>query len=201
WRFTAMADIPANRELYSSLLSETSIGQLDAVDPVELLWLADTDISTPEASVRYEIQYAPGVTTQLDQGADYYVGPEDSSDDGYFWWPGRDWSWNGNRFVRPWDQVAVNYVGGGPQGIGPDEYENFVADWKTMRGEFELLDLTADTTEIKYYSAWIDGEDIEPWVTVIAATNATRETPNPTDEVLVDLKQAAEQTSNQQSSP
>ncbi|MEM8615013.1 MAG: hypothetical protein AAGF93_23615, partial [Cyanobacteria bacterium P01_H01_bin.105] len=47
WRFTAMADIPANRELYSSLLSETSIGQLDAVDPVELLWLADTDISTP----------------------------------------------------------------------------------------------------------------------------------------------------------
>ena len=94
--------------------------------------------------------------------------------------------------MRPWDQVAVNYVGGGPQGIGPTEYESFVADWQAMRGEFELLTLTPDVTEIIYYSAWIDGEDLEPWVTVTEAANAPLDTANPTDVVLTDLKKAAQ---------
>ncbi|MEL6131610.1 MAG: hypothetical protein AAFR30_17125, partial [Cyanobacteria bacterium J06628_4] len=85
----------------------------------------------------------------------------------------------------------VNYVGGGPQGIGPSDYELYVADWQTMRGEFELLNLTEETTDIKYYSAWIDGADIQPWVTVTAATNASPETANPTEAVLTELKQAA----------
>ena len=192
WRFTAMANVPADRELYPSLLSETSIDRLDGVDPVELLWIADTDINTPEAPVRYEIQYESGLTAQLDQGADYYVGPEDSPENGYFWWPGDNWSWNGIRFVRPWDQVAVNYVGGGPQGIDPGVYESYVADWKTMRGEFELLALNSNTTEIKYYSAWIDGEDIEPWVTVTESVNAPLDDTDPTDAVLAALKQAAQ---------
>ena len=191
WRFSTMADVPANQNLYPSLLAETPIQPLENPQTVELLWAADTDISSPESSVRYEINYEPGITVELSQGADYYVGPEGDPDEGYFWWPGQDWSWNGQRFVRPWDQIAANYVGGGPQGIGPDEYTSFVADWRTMRGEFELLELTPDTTEIKYYSAWIDEAGVEPWVTVTAATNAPLEAENPTDVVLAELKQAA----------
>ncbi|NEZ55517.1 hypothetical protein [Adonisia turfae] len=192
WRFIARTDIPTDQDLYASLLAETPMEQLDGTTTVEVLWLADTDISTPESSVRYEISYEPGITTEISQGADYYMGPEENPDDGYFWWPGQDWSWNGERFVRPWDQVAVNYVGGGPQGIGPTEYESFVADWQAMRGEFELLTLTPDVTEIIYYSAWIDGEDLEPWVTVTEAANAPLDTANPTDVVLTDLKKAAQ---------
>lgn len=192
WRFTAMADAPANQAIYPSLLAETSIDTLENTRPVELLWLAKTDISTPEAPTRYEISYAPGITTQLNQGATYYIGPKERPDDGYFWWPGQEWSWNGERFVRYLDQVAVNYVGGGPQGIGPTDYENYVADWQTMRGEFELLNLTAETTDIKYYSAWIDEAAIEPWVTIAEVTNASLKTTNPTDAVLARLKQTAQ---------
>lgn len=193
WRFTTMAEIPDTQALYASLLSETPLNQsLDTSNPIELLWLADTDISTPESANRYEIKYEPGITAQLSQGAEYYVGPEETPDDGYFWWPGQDWSWNGKHFVRYWDQVAVNYVGGGPQGIGPSDYENYVVDWQTMRGEFELLALTEDTTEIKYYSVWIDATEIEPWVTVTNVTNAPLDTPNPTEAVLTKLKEAAQ---------
>lgn len=190
WRFTTLANVPTDQVIYPSLLAETPIGQMDSTDPTELLWLADTDISSLEAPARYEIKYTPGLTATLAQGADYYVGPEDNPDDGYFWWPGKDWSWNGTRFVRPWDQVAVNYVGGGPQGIGPDDYENFVADWHTMRGEFELLALTSDTTELKYYSAWIDATGIEPWLTITPVTNESLDITNPTDAVLTDLKKS-----------
>lgn len=193
WRFTAMADIPTDRAIYPSSLAQTAIEPLDSIDPVEVLWLADMDISTAASTARYEIKYAPGLTTELGQGADYYVGPDDSPDDGYFWWPGQDWSWNGQRFIRPWDQIAANYVGSGPQGIGPDSYENYVADWQTMRGEFELLELTPDTTEIKYYSAWVDGEGIDPWVTVTQASNPPLNTDNPTEVVLKQLKQATPQ--------
>ena len=189
WRFTAMAEVPAERALYASLLAETSIDTLETSGPVELLWLADTDISQPAAPLRYEISYEPGITTRLSQGAEYYVGPEDAP--GYFWWPGQDWSWTGQRFVRYWDQVAVNYVGGGPQGIGPNSYEAYVADWQAMRGEFELLSLTPDTAEIRYYSAWIDAAGIEPWVTVTEATPPKLDAINPTEAVLEELKQAA----------
>lgn len=191
WRFTTMAEVPANQDVYASLLADTPIQQLQAADRLELLWVADTDMTTPDASVRYEIAYESGIVTQLNQGADYYVGPQDDPDDGYFWWPGRDWSWNGQRFVRPWDQVAVNYVGGGPQGMGPDEYNNFVVDWQTMRGEFDLLALTPETTEIKYYSAWIDAEGIEPWVTVTSVPQSSLDATDPTTRVLQELKQAA----------
>ncbi|WP_152532210.1 hypothetical protein [Leptolyngbya sp. Heron Island J] len=193
WRFTTMVDVPASQDLYASLLAATPMGQFDGDQPVEVLWLADTAISTPDASVRYEISYAPGITIELNRGADYYVSPGDSPEDGYFWWPGGDWSWNGQRFVRPWDQVATNYVGGGPQGIGPDDYSgyNYVVDWQTMRGEIELLSLTPETTEITYYSAWVNGNEFEPWVTVTAATNASLNAANPTEEILAELKQAA----------
>lgn len=191
WRFATMADIPANQTLYASLLAENSIDTTETSSAVELLWVTDTDISTPEATIRYEINYPSGITTTLNQGADYYIGPN-NQDDGYFWWPGGEWSWNGERFVRYWDQVATNYVGGGPQGIGPDEYENYIIDWKTMRGEFELVNLTQDSTEITYYSAWIDGANIEPWVTVMEVANPSLDKANPTDTILAELKQAAQ---------
>ena len=193
WRFSTMADMPASQDLYASLLAETPMGQFDGNEPVEVLWLADTDISTPESSVRYEISYPPGTTIELSQGADYYVSPGENPEDGYFWWPGREWSWNGQRFVRPWDQVAANYVGGGPQGIGPEDYSdyNYVVDWQTMRGDLELLSLTPETTEITYFSAWVNGDEIEPWVTVTEVPNTSPDTTNPTEEILIDLKQAA----------
>lgn len=191
WRFTAMADLTETRDLYASLLAETPIEQLDTSAPVELLWLADTDISTPESTRRYEIRYEPGLVTSLEEGADYYVRPDQDQDDGYFWWPGREWSWNGQHFVRPWDQVAVNYVGGGPQGIGPSDYENYISNWHTMRGDFQLLELTPETTEIEHYSAWIDETEVEPWVTVTPVTSSPTDQPNPTEAVLTELKQAA----------
>ncbi|NEQ50153.1 MAG: hypothetical protein F6K11_08490 [Leptolyngbya sp. SIO3F4] len=189
WRFTIMADIPAKQELYGSLLAETAIDTVETSGPVELLWVTDTNISTPEATLRYEMRYTPGITTQLDQGADYYVGPEEQPDDGYFWWPGKDWTWNGERFIRYRDQVATNYVGGGPQGIGSNDYENYIVDWNTMRGEFELLQLTPESTEIKYYSAWIDGAEIKPWITVNEVETPSLTQENPTDKVLIELKQ------------
>ncbi|MEM9267161.1 MAG: hypothetical protein AAGA46_16720 [Cyanobacteria bacterium P01_F01_bin.13] len=192
WQFVTIADVPSEQELYASLLAESPMDTLESADSIELLWVTDTDISTPSATVRYEISYAPGLVSQLEQGADYYVYPDSQPDEGYFWWPGQDWSWNGQRFVRHRDQVATNYVGGGPQGIGSDNYENYVVDWKTMRGEFELLNLTPEVTEIKYYSAWINGDNIEPWVTVTERDNPSFNTVNPTETVLSDLKQVSQ---------
>ena len=66
-----------------------------------------------------------------------------------------------------------------------------MADWQAMRGEFELLSLTPDTTEIRYYSAWIDAADIEPWVTVTEATTPDLDAVNPTEAVREELQQAA----------
>ncbi|NEP61690.1 MAG: hypothetical protein F6K31_32850 [Symploca sp. SIO2G7] len=192
WQFTARANVADNQALYASLLADLPFAQLDAAtSPVELLWLAETDIFTPDSPKRYEIGYDPGIVTQLNEGADYYVEPKNNIDDGYFWWPGKDWSWNGQRFVRPWDQVAVNHVGGGPQGIGPSNYGTYVSDWQIMRGEFELLNLTQKTTDIRYYSAWIDAAGIEPWVTVTKAANPPLDQINPTEAVLMELKQVA----------
>lgn len=194
WQFSTMADLPAGRPLYGSLLAESPMDTLDSAGPVELLWVTDTDISTPEATLRYEISYAPGITAQLDQGAEYYVYPESQPDEGYFWWPGQYWSWNGQRFVRHRDQVAMNYVGGGPQGIGPGDYENYIVNWNAMRGEFDLLELTPESTEIKYYSAWTNGDGVEPWLTMTAVDNTPLAEADPTDKVLTELKQGADST-------
>ncbi|MEO0869057.1 MAG: hypothetical protein AAFY17_11540 [Cyanobacteria bacterium J06642_11] len=190
WRFTALADVPEGQDLYASLQGEAPIGQWNASEPVEILWLADQNISSPESILRYEINYPPGITTQLSQGADYYVAENAPEDEGYFWWPGHDWSWNGKRFVRPWDQVSMNYVGGGPSGMGA-EGGRYVADWKTMRGDFDLLEISADSAEIKYYAAWMNAANIEAWITVTKVANVSSDQVNPTDAILAELKQKA----------
>ncbi|MEM6255864.1 MAG: hypothetical protein AAF821_23370 [Cyanobacteria bacterium P01_D01_bin.156] len=192
WNFTAMADLPAGANIYASLLDDTPINQVETSTSADILWLAEQGSDTSSDSpLRYEITYQPGITIQIAQGADYYPGPDSNPDDGYFWWPGRNWSWNGSQFVRPWDQVAINYVGGGPNGIG-DPAENYAFNWQTMRGEFDLLQITTDMTEIKYYSAWVNAEDIEPWVTVQDADNTRLNQLNPTDAILAELKQTAQ---------
>ncbi|MBT9310989.1 hypothetical protein [Leptothoe kymatousa] len=191
WQFTTMADTPAGQALYPSLLADTPTEQTDQAAPAEILWVADQEVTTIDNILRYEVKYAPGITTTVDQGADYYAGPDDNPEDGYFWWPGRDWSWNGHRFTRHWDQVALNYVGGGPNGISAGDDANYVADWLTMRGDFELVSITEDSTELTYYSAWVDAEDLAPWVTVTPVEPPQpSDDPNPTDDILAELKQA-----------
>ena len=158
--------------LHRSVLEEEPLTILSG-DTVEVLWASYTDRLNPDTrqpdQKRYEVRYEQGFTTTLDQGAE--VWPDFSLCEGEplcgLYWAGRDWHWNGAQFVRSHDEVSVNYIGGGPQGLGADAWAEPAPDWQAMRGDFDLLSLTASETQLRYYSGWVDAAELEPYVTVL----------------------------------
>ncbi|MEO1593507.1 MAG: hypothetical protein AAFU71_19785, partial [Cyanobacteria bacterium J06632_22] len=174
WRFTAEAYLPTGGvPLHQSVLTEEPITILSG-DTVEVLWASYTDAGeqrTPNQQ-RYEVIYEQGFNLTLDQGAEVwadYARCEDEPLCGFFW-VGREWHWNGKQFVRSHDEVATNYFGGGPSGLGSNPWTETAPDWQVMRGAFDLLSLDANETRLRYYSGWVEATDIAPYVTVVPAT-------------------------------
>lgn len=190
WQFTAQAALPdGGVGLYDSLLAEKPLTQVTG-KTLEVLWSADTDIEAADGASRYEVVHEAGFETQLEIGAERYA--EDSF---YDWlepaglvWPGRDWAWNGDSFVRSQDQVAQNHFGGGPLGIGPEEYSGYINDWNVMRGKLDLLELTDTKTRIRYYSGWVEADQLEPYAVVVPVERPDARKPNPLEAVKESLE-------------
>ncbi|MBD2252753.1 hypothetical protein [Nostoc parmelioides] len=179
WRFAAMAKLPQKLPIYSALTNKTPAASLSGGDDIEVLWWSPVNYQTQKG--RYEVRYSPGFTVELEEGASTYQFPRSlpagkpSVD-----WPGFEWNWNGERFVRGFDEVSLNLSGGGPRGIGFGQLQPEVPiNWNTMRGDLELLDLSAKSTKVKYYSGWVDDTALKPYLTVIPQTRPQNPQPNP----------------------
>ncbi|MGQ4649686.1 hypothetical protein [Lyngbya aestuarii] len=172
WRFALMAKLPREgMPLHSTLFSETSAATVETTTgpgSVEVLWWSPLNSETGKG--RYEVRYNKGFTVALnDQGASVWSGPVDKSSEALpaVDWVGREWHWRGDQFVRGFDAVALNQVGGGPMGIGSNQVDTGGRiDWNTMRGDLEILNLSKDATEIKYHSGWVEDSLLEPYLTV-----------------------------------
>ncbi|MFP5272154.1 hypothetical protein [Coleofasciculus sp.] len=193
WRFAAMAKLPSQElPLYSRLLEETPAVTLEADrvgDTVEVLWWSPVDYQTQKG--RYEVRYEDGFTVTLEEGASSWSEIYGSS-----WqplpgqpplhWAGHEWYWNGDRFVRGFDQVALNFFGGGPLGIVSDSDQwtgEKPANMNALRGDLEVLELTETTTKLNYYSGWVEEELLNPYFTVVPQNRPFNSRPNPLNEI------------------
>lgn len=178
WRFALMAKLPSETvPLYSKLSNQTPATKL--AGDVEVLWWSPLDYQTRKG--RYEVRNSQGFTVKLEQGARIDnskrflpIGKPP------IYWAGFEWHWNGDRFIRGFDQVARNEFGGGPQGIGvinndPKRPDN----WNAIRGDLELLQLDANSTNVKYYSGWVNDNLINPYLTVLPQERPQNPQPNP----------------------
>lgn len=206
WRFTATAQLPAEGvDIYSSFLAAEPAGQLKK-DSVEVLWASQsfdevaaanaTNVDSEPAAMRYEVVYEPGFETQLSQGG-YRITNEAAlraSGGNDIFWPGNQWHWAGDRFTRSLDEVALNLVGGGPRGlVGSNSRNGFDLDNKAVRGEFDLLELTSESTKVRYYSGWINGDAVTVYPAVVPTNPADAkddEQPNPLTEMASDLTES-----------
>ncbi|WP_414551110.1 hypothetical protein [Anabaena sp. CCY 0017] len=181
WRFAAMAKLPTEElPLYSTSTNKTpavSLSPNNGEEIIEVLWWSPVDSQNDKG--RYEVRYPQGFTANLDEGAsrDEFSLPPGKPP---VYWPGFNWHWNGAGFVRGWDEVSGNFVGGGPQGIGSGQFSpNAPMNWYTMRGDLELLELSTESTRLKYYSGWVDEAKLQPYLTVIPQELAQNPKPNP----------------------
>ncbi len=181
WRFAAMAKLPSEElPLYSTSKNKTSAVSLSAnngEETVEVLWWSPIDFQTGKG--RYEVRYPQGFTANLNDGVSLF---EFSLPPGKppVGWPGFYWHWNGHRFVRGWDEVAFNFVGGGPQGLGSGQFlPDTPMNWYAIRGDLELLDLSTESTRLKYYSGWVDESKLQPYLTVVPQEIPQNPQPNP----------------------
>lgn len=205
WRFTATAELPAEGiDIYSSFLAIEPEDQLKE-DSVEVLWASQSfdeaagaeaaDVDSESTAMRYEVVYEPGFETQLSQGG-YRITNEAAlraSGGNDIFWPGNQWHWSGDRFTRTLDEVALNLVGGGPRGLVASNSRNgFDLDNRAVRGEFDLLELTSESTKVRYYSGWVDGDDVTvyPAVVPVSAVEAKDDQPNPLTEVASELTES-----------
>ncbi|BAY18638.1 hypothetical protein NIES21_44860 [Anabaenopsis circularis NIES-21] len=179
WRFTAMAKLPEKLPLYSASTNKKPAVSLSGNNTVEVLWWSPVNFQTNKG--RYEVTYPQGFTTKINEGASKYefgrsLPPEKPPVE----WPGFEWHWNGQRFVRALDEVGLNLVGGGPQGIGSGEFNpELPMNWNAIRGDLELIDISPKSTSVKYYSGWVDSEKLQPYLTVVPQTRPQNPQPNP----------------------
>ncbi|MBD2445805.1 hypothetical protein H6G76_01290 [Nostoc sp. FACHB-152] len=179
WRFAAMAKLPETLPLYSALTNKTQAASLSGNNTIEVLWWSPVNFQTNKG--RYEVTYPQGFTTKLNEGASIYefqrsLPPGKPPVD----WPGFEWHWNGERFVRALDEVSLNLSGGGPTGIGSGQLNPEVPiNWNAMRGDLELVDISPNSTSIKYYSGWVDEAKLQPYLTVVPQTKPQNPQPNP----------------------
>ncbi len=201
WQFTAIAQLPSEGvELFDSFLAGEPAATLKK-DEVEVLWVGQqSDQDSPDRTssdstakpkmTRYEVAYEPGFETELAQGG-YRVANEAAqraAGGNKIFWPGSQWHWGGDRFKRSLDEVALNFFGGGPRGLmNAESSSGFNLDSYTVRGEFDLLALTDDSTKVHYYSGWIDSSGIDVYPTVIPAEVPTAFKPNPLTKMAADL--------------
>ena len=191
WQFTATADLPtAGVDLYPSFLSTEPATTLTQ-DSVEVLWASETfEESGDPAVLRYEVAYEPGFEVEITRGG-YRLTNEvaqRTSRGRNIFWPGDSWHWQGDRFARSLDEVAVNRVGGGPYGLAAStRHSGLNFDSNAIRGDFDLLDITGASTQVCHYSGWVDGTDLSVYPTVISADPPVESNPNPLTKMAKDL--------------
>ena len=195
WRFTATAALPPEGiDLYQSFLAQEPATQLKEKE-VEILWLSQSfDTPEDELAIRYEAVYKPGFEVQLSQGG-YRIAnsvAQRAAGGNEIFWPGNQWHWAGDRFRRSLDEVALNLVGGGPRGlVASNGRGGFNLDNYAIRGEFDLLELTDDATKVRYYSGWIEGDEVDVYPTVVpvetTAKDMAKDTANPLTEMAAKL--------------
>lgn len=198
WRFITTAKLPAEGvAIYDSFLAEKPVETL--TEPTaEVLWAAWENFNQPDVdeanAFRYEVVYEPGFDVTLSQGG-YRVNNEVARlmvGDSRVFWPGRQWHWDGERFVRTFDEVALNLIGGGPYGlISSNIQTGFSFDHNAIRGDFDLLSLEPDGTQVRHYSGWVDGADLEVYPDIVAVEPSAAIKPNPMDEIAANLPASA----------
>ena len=93
-----------------------------------------------------------------------------------------------NRFIRALDEVELNMFGGGPTGIGSEPNRDYIFDHNALRGDLELLELTENTTKVKYYSAWVEDSLLQPYLTLVPHNIPAQTKPNPLLEIESSLE-------------
>ena len=197
WQVTATATLPSEGvDIYPSFFATDAAATL--TDPmVEVLWVdqeqpewTDSAAAPPPGMIRYEVVYEPGFEALLTQGGyqiDSAVAKRAASGESVFW-PGWQWHWEGDRFVRGLDEVALNAFGGGPHGLYADMGDYPLAfDHQAVRGDFDLLSLTAESTQVRYYSGWVVGSELTVYPTVVPVTLPAAEQPNPVADIAARL--------------
>ncbi|WP_026087351.1 hypothetical protein ACF3DV_30860 [Chlorogloeopsis fritschii PCC 9212] len=187
WRFAAMAKLPqAGLPVYSELSNQTpalTLSPTNNSETVEVLWWSPVDFQTRKG--RYEVRTEKGFTAKLDQGASLeqfqrLLPPGKPP----VYWPGFEWHWNGERFVRGFDEVAMNEFGGGPWGIGVTfDPASGKRTANAIRGDLELLEISPKFTSVKYYSGWVDETQLNPYLTVLPHTQPQNLQPNPLEAI------------------
>jgi hypothetical protein len=201
WRFMAAAALPqAGLKIYPSSLADQPAGTLSdakaevlwaSQEPVDSLETEPTSEAEPE-TLRYEVVYEPGFEARLAQGG-YRLDDEvtqQMAESSPIFWPGREWHWSGDRFVRGFDEVAVNLVGGGPWGLSQSSSDGGPSfDHSAIRGDFDLLNLSAEETQVRYYSGWVEGAELEVYPEIVAVASPLKEQSetNPLIEIAADL--------------
>jgi len=198
WRFALMTKLPSQGlPLYSALTNKTPAVKLDpgsSGETIEVLWWMPVDNESRKG--RYEVRYPQGFTATLNgQGAEFL--PQETvqirrkleAGTPPFYWAGQAWHWRGDRFVRGFDEVAENLSGGGPRGIGPDTIPpNGRINSNAVRGDLDLLNLTKNSTRVRYRSAWVDEAKIDPYLTVLPQERPQNPQPNPLEAIAKKLQ-------------
>ena len=84
--------------------------------------------------------------------------------------------------------MAMNLVGLGPRGIGSNRFEpNHPLNSNTIRGDFDLLNLSRKSTSVKYYSGWVDETKVQPYLTVVPQERSDILRPNPLEVIAKQL--------------
>lgn len=189
WRFAAMAKLPEKGvPLYQASTNKTPAVKLSSSSggDVEVLWWSALDFQTQNG--RYEVKYPPGFRVKLDRGASLEKLRQLPDGKAPVDWLGYEWHWQGDRFVRGFDEVASNYFGGGVQGIGSNRDVLRQTNWNTIRGDLELIELSPKFTDLKYYSGWVDQKLLHPYLTVIPQQRPINPQPNPLTTVAKQLQ-------------
>ncbi len=180
WRVTTMAKVPSQSPpLYPSLLSKDAIATIE-LETVEVLWWSPLSYDTRVG--RYEVRYEPGLTATLEQQGllREETPPPDWLAPAY--WAGNNWHWQGERFVRGFDEVSLDYFGGGPSGIASNQFgfdPNRPSDTYAIRGDLELMEISEDSTTVKYFSAWVEDDSLTPYVAIEPLELPQKSLPNP----------------------
>lgn len=192
WRFALVTQLSASGlPLYRSLLSTvpaTTLTPSGDRPTTEVLWwssivpfgIAD---QVPQKG-RFEVVYPLGFQATIPEGAFQWDDQTDQARitdwNDQVYWIGEEWHWTGSVFQRGFDEVAANLVGLGAVGISEQGYNTEgIQDTNVLRGDLKLLSLTAEKTQIEYFSGWVDDQLIQPYVVVLPADKQPITTPSP----------------------
>lgn len=191
WRFAATAELPATGvDLYASVLADEPATTLSE-SKVEVRWVEHvvSEQPTPK-TVRYEVVYEPGFEAQLLRGGYRITNDvaQNAAGGTSVRWPGERWHWRGDRFTRSLDEVSLNMFGGGPVGlVASDKSVGITRDNSAIRGDFDLLSLTSESTQVRYYSGWVDVNALEVYPEIVPVSPPSASQPNPLDKITLEL--------------